>query len=59
MFDIKYNSFAGFKNFGWFFNLKKFNLFKGIEITLFGLVLSFKEKYFFNKVSTLSFCYDF
>jgi len=59
MFEFNIKKLTRFTDFKWYFNLKKFIYFKGIEITLFGIIILFKEKNFFNKIGTASFCYNF
>jgi len=58
MFEVKIKKFINVNGIRWFFNIKKFKLFNGFEITLLGLMFSFKEKNFFNKINTISFCFD-
>lgn len=56
MVKVRFEKYCKNEVFKWLFKIKKFNLFKGFEITIFGLNISVIEKEFFNKIGTISFC---
>jgi hypothetical protein len=56
MVKVRFEKYCKNEVFKWLFKIKKFNLFKGFEITIFGLNISIIEKEFFNKIGTISFC---